>query len=413
MYLNVAAALANVDPSLEEAARNLGSSEWTLFRRITFPLVLPGYFGGAALVFIWSFTDLGTPIVLGYRRVVPYQIFEKLSEAETNPLGYGLVLVTLLLTAAMYYMGRWVSGRRGYAMVAKGGVGTTGRAAGPIRTAAIFGYGGALTLIAVLPHVAVVLTSVAAKWSFTPLPTAYTSDYFVLAVTHKLAGFSIRNSILYSLASTALDIVLGVTIAYLVARRPSGLSRLLDGLSMVPLALPGLVLAFGYLTCFQKPAEWLDRMGLDLLAVNLQPQKSPLLLLIIAYSIRRLPYMTRAALAGLEQTAPAFEEAAETLGASRWRVLRQIVLPLIAANIVAGSILTFSFAVLEVSDSLILAQKENYFPITKAIYMLLARPDDGPYIASAMGVFGMALLGVALTAATVLLGKRLGELFRA
>ncbi len=413
MYLNVAAALANVDPTLEEAARNLGSSEWRLFWRVTFPLVLPGYFAGAAIVFVWAFTDLGTPIVLGYRRVVAYQVFEKLSEAESNPLGYGLVVVTLLLTASMYYLARWVTGRSPVAMVSKGGVGSAVRSAGPIRTAAIIGYAGVLIALAVLPHVAVVLTSVAAKWSFTPLPTAYTTDYFELAVTHKLAGLSIRNSITYSLASTILDIVLGVTIAYLVSRRPSWLSRLLDGLSMLPLALPGLVLAFGYLTCYQRPAEWFDRIGLDWLATNLQPQKSPLLLLVVAYAIRRLPYMARAALAGLQQTATAFEEAAENLGASRWRVIRRIVLPLIAANIVAGSILTFSFAVLEVSDSIMLAQRENFVPITKAIYILLARPDDGPYIASAMGVLGMALLATALLTATAILGRRMGELFRA
>lgn len=439
MYLNVAAALANVDPTLEEAARNLGSSEWTLFRRVTFPLVLPGYFAGAAIVFVWAFTDLGTPIVLGYRRVVAYQVFEKLSEAESNPLGYGLVVITLLLTASMFYLARWITGRSPVAMVSKGGVGSAARPAGPIRTAIVLGYAGVLITLAVLPHVAVVLTSVASKWSFTPLPTGYTTDYFALAVTHKLAGLSIRNSVLYSLASTFLDIVLGVTIAYLVSRRPSWLSRLLDGLSMLPLALPGLVLAFGYLTCYQKPAEWLHSLGawpwpqsanpviewlyanlhpplsaaVEWLATNLQPQKSPLLLLVVAYAIRRLPYMSRAALAGLQQTASAFEEAAENLGASRWRVIRRIVLPLIAANIVAGSILTFSFAVLEVSDSIMLAQRENFFPITKAIYILLGRPDDGPYIACAMGVLGMALLATALLTATAILGKRMGELFRA
>jgi iron(III) transport system permease protein len=182
---------------------------------------------------------------------------------------------------------------------------------------------------------------------------------------------------------------------------------------MLPLALPGLVLAFGYLTCFHRTAGWFDRIGFDWLATNLQPQKSPFLLLVAAYAIRRLPYMSRAALAGLQQTASTFEEAAENLGASRWRVIRRIVLPLIAANIVAGSILTFSFAVLEVSDSIMLAQRENFFPITKAIYILLGRPDDGPYIASAMGVLGMALLATALITATAILGRRMGELFRA
>ncbi len=416
MYLNVSAALANVDPSLEDAARNLGSSEWTLFRRVTFPLVLPGYFAGAAIVFVWAFTDLGTPIVLGYRRVVAYQIFERLSEAESNPLGHALVLVTLIFTSGLYLLARrfTASGDR-FAMVSKGGTGTSGRPAGPLRTAVIVIYGGLLTAIAVLPHLSVVLTSVAAKWSFTPLPTEYTADYFSLALTHKLAGLSIRNSLLYSSASTLLDIVLGVTIAYLVARRPSWLSRVLDTLAMLPLALPGLVLAFGYLTCYQQPVGWLSTNVpfLGGLAASFDPQKSPLLLLVIAYAMRRLPYMSRAALAGLQQTSATFEEAAENLGATPWRVLRKITLPLIAANIVAGSILTFSFAVLEVSDSLMLAQRENFFPITKAIYVLLGRPDDGPYIASAMGVLGMLLLTAALATAAAVLGRRMGELFRA
>ncbi len=82
------------------------------------------------------------------------------------------------------------------------------------------------------------------------------------------------------------------------------------------------------------------------------------------------------------------------------------------ANLIAGGILVFSFAMLEVSDSLILAQKQEHFPITKAIYELFMRLGDGRYIASAMGVWGMALLTVTLVGATVLLGKRLGAIFR-
>jgi iron(III) transport system permease protein len=85
---------------------------------------------------------------------------------------------------------------------------------------------------------------------------------------------------------------------------------------------------------------------------------------------------------------------------------------LIKANLVAGAILAFAFAMLEVSDSLILAQTEEYFPITKAIYYLLGRPDDGPFVASAMGVLAMVLLGACLVVAGRFLGKRLGEMFR-
>src|SRR5262249_43449140 len=162
--------------------------------------------------------------------------------------------------------------------------------------------------------------------------------YLAEVWSNPVAASSIRNSVIYSAVSTVLDVILGCTIAWLVARRPSWLTGTIEGLAMLPLALPGLILAFGYLTCY---TGW---------ASLLAPTQSPVLLLVIAYAVRRLPYITRSAMAGLQQIAPVLEEAAENLGASRFRVLRTVTLPLIAANLVAGCILTFAFALLEVSD---------------------------------------------------------------
>jgi len=134
--------------------------------------------------------------------------------------------------------------------------------------------------------------------------------------------------------------------------------------------------------------------------------------LVIAYAVRRLPYVVRSTVAGLEQTSGELEEAALNLGAGRLRAIRTIILPLIVANLLAGALLAFSFAMLEVSDSLILAQREGDYPITKAIYVLFERLGDGPYIASAMGVWAMALLAVTLVGASVLIGKKMGAIFR-
>jgi iron(III) transport system permease protein len=106
------------------------------------------------------------------------------------------------------------------------------------------------------------------------------------------------------------------------------------------------------------------------------------------------------------------EEAALNLGASRVTAVRRIIVPLIAANLIAGALLAFSFAMLEVSDSLILAQQQQHYPITKAIYSFINRLADGPYIASAMGVWGMALLTITLVGASALLGKKMGAIFR-
>jgi iron(III) transport system permease protein len=167
---------------------------------------------------------------------------------------------------------------------------------------------------------------------------------------------------------------------------------------MLPLAIPGLVLSFGYVASFSG--------GM------LDPRNNPFPLLIIAYTIRRIPFVVRTAYAGLQQTSITFEEASQNLGASPFYTFRKISMPLISANIIAGGILAFSFAMLEVSDSLILAMKEQFYPITKAIYTLVGRIADGPYIASALGILGMILLAVSLFLANKFLGKKMGELFK-
>ena len=107
LYLNLVAAFANIDPSLEEAALNLGAAPWRVFRRVTLPLAGPGLFGGTILVFIWSFTELGTPLVFGFRRVLPVMIYDSVGEIGTNPMGYAQVVFMLLVAAG----GFWISKR--------------------------------------------------------------------------------------------------------------------------------------------------------------------------------------------------------------------------------------------------------------------------------------------------------------
>jgi iron(III) transport system permease protein len=185
----------------------------------------------------------------------------------------------------------------------------------------------------------------------------------------------------------------------------------LDALAMLPLAVPGIVMAFGYVAMtLHWPFSESGPLGGVFSVLGRHPNPVPLL--IIAYAIRRLPYIVRAASAGLEQTSGELEDAALNLGASTLTALRRVVIPLIMANLIAGSILVFAFSMLEVSDSLILAQKAEHFPLTKAIWEFFSRLGDGPYIASAMGVWGMALLTVTLIGASVLMGKRLGAIFR-
>src|SRR5207244_181493 len=123
MFLNVSAAMANVDPTLRESAENLGANPWRVFRSVTLPLVAPGYFAGAIIVFIWAFTDLGTPLTFGFSRVVAVQVFDRATETATNPMGYVLVCVVLVVTLVLFLVSKWFLGRGRYEMMARGHTG--------------------------------------------------------------------------------------------------------------------------------------------------------------------------------------------------------------------------------------------------------------------------------------------------
>lgn len=402
IYLNAAAALANIDPALEQAARNLGASGWTLFRRITLPLITPGLFAGATLVFIWSFTELGTPLMFDYRRVTPVQIFDGLNSIADNRYPFALAIVLLLAAGALYSAGRFAFGGRDFATVPKATTASRERRPPAWAQAAIVALFCGVIGLALVPHAGVVLTSVAGRWYGTLLPDPITAEHYRNALEHPLTVPAISNSIRLSFAATLVDLVLGLAIAWIVVRSKTAGGRALDALAMLPLAVPGLVTAFGYLAATRTwPMSALD------------PRVDPTAILIIAYSVRRLPYVVRSAVGGLQQTPAALEEAAANLGAGPATVLRRITAPLISANLIAGGLLAFSFAMLEVSDSLILAVRQPDYPITKAIYELSARLGDGPYIAAALGVWAMALLTLTLLTASLLLGKRLGAIFKA
>ena len=399
MYLNVAAALSNIDPSLDEAARNVGSSGFKLFRTITFPLMLPGYFAGAIIVFIWAFTDLGTPLVFNFRQVIAVEIFNSIADINENPVAYALVVLVIVMTIFFFYLAKQLMGGQKVEMVSRGHVAGARKQASPGMTAAIWAIMLSVTGITLLPHLSIVLTSFADRWFMTVLPESMTVSHYTMVFDHPISSTSIKISLILSVFSTLLDIVVGVAIAYLLVRTNIPFKGVLDGLAMLPLALPGLVLAFGYLSGYS--------------GTFLDARHFPMPLLVIAYGVRRLPYMVRSAYAGFQQTSVALEEAAQNMGASKFRSVWEITFPLILANLVAGGVLCFSFAMLEVSDSLILAMKSEYYPITRAIYALLGRISDGAYIASAMGVLGMLLLMASLFLAGRFLGRRMGELFRA
>ncbi len=414
VYLNAAAALANIDPAMDEAAANLGCPGWRRFFRVTMPLIAPGLFAGCTIVFIWSFTELGAPLMMGYTTCASVQVFDALKEIGASHFPYALVFVVLSVSVLLYALGKTAFGRNSFAMQGKAAV-----AFKPARLRGMAGLVAALpfalvSFAALMPHFGVVLTSLSkpGSWYGTVFPSVFTLGNYAEALGHDMTVASIRNSLLFSSVAVVVNLVLGVSVAFLVVRSKLRLAGILDAVSMIPLAVPGLVMAFGYLAI----SSWLSNLpwvrGSAFWTGLFDVRVNPTLFLVVAYAVRRLPYMVRSAVAGLQQTSEAFEEAAWNLGASPVRAVRRVTLPLIAANLVAGLLLAFAFSMLEVSDSLMLAQQARFYPITKTIYELFQLLGTGKYVASALGVWAMAFLTVSIAGVSILLGKKMGALFR-
>ena len=402
LYLNAMASLANVDPAMEEAAENLGCRGWKRFFRITLPLMRPGLFAGCTIVFIWAFTELGVPLIFDYSRLTSVQIFYGIKDIGDNPFPYALVSVMLFCSILLYAVGKGLFGRNTFAMMAKASHAAELRRPGWLAQAFCTGFFGTITAFALLPHFGVIFIAFSGDWYDSLLPATWTLRNFELALGHGLTVHSIQNSLFYASVATALNVAIGIGIAWVVVRTRLPGRNALDTLAMLPLAVPGLVMAFGYLAMSQE--------GKFFSALN--AVENPVYLLIIAYAVRKLPFVVRSAVAGLQTTSVTYEEAAQNLGAPPLRTALRITLPLILANLLAGALLAFSQSMLEVSDSLILAQKSHFYPITKAIYELMQFIGDGRYIASALGVWAMAFLAVTIISASALLGKKLGAIFR-
>jgi iron(III) transport system permease protein len=401
--LNVQAALANIDPTLEQASENLGAGPLRTFFRVTLPLMRPGLFAGGSIVFIWSFTELGTPLMFDFNQVAPVQVFHGLHDIDIRPQPYALVVILLVTSVLVYLVGKLLLGRSSHAMVVKAGAAVRTRRLGALASLAAAAPFIVVFGLAVVPHAGVILLSLAERWQGTLLPVAWTASHHVEALTSPVSLPAVLNSLRYAAMSMIIDLLVGFAVAYVVVRTRAFGRTALDALSMLPLAVPGIVMAFGYIA--------LTRPG-GLLAALDPRATDPTVLLVIAYAVRRLPYVVRSSAAGLEQTSVTLEEAARNLGAGALRTIGRITVPLVMANLVAAALLAFSFAVLEVSDSLILAYWPEDYPVTKAIWELSFRLQHGEAIASALGVWGMLLLAGTIFLASRILGKRLGALFR-
>jgi iron(III) transport system permease protein len=382
ILLNVSVALANIDVSMEESAQNLGSRGWRLFRKVVFPLALPGYIAGASLVFIKVFDDLGTPLVLNVTNMLAPQAYLRVTSIGLeDPVGYVICVILVLFSIGAMAGSMWFLKGRDFSTIQRGSQSLRKRELTRLQEVFAWSWIGLMLLIVLSPHMGVLLLSFAKVWSFSVLPDAWTLDHY--GVVLRDSTRMIVNTFVYCGAAALIDVVLGTTIAYIVLRTTVPGRRWLDHMATVALAMPGVVLGIGYLRTFRDVTlPWSDT---PLLASGL--------IFILAYAIRRLPYALRSCTAALQQVHISMEEAAQTLGASRRRTILRIVVPLMAGGIMAGFLTSFITAAVEISETILLTTRESLAPMSYGIYLYMQSiAGRGP--GAALGVIAVVMVAL-------------------
>jgi iron(III) transport system permease protein len=382
ILMNLVVALNNIDSSMEESAQNLGASGMRLFRRIVFPLAMPGYVAGAALVFIKVFDDLGTPLVLNVTNMLAPQAYLRITSVGIeDPIGYVIGVLMILFSLLALWASALVLTGREYATLQRGYAGIAKRRLGPWQAALAYGWIVLVLALVLAPHLGILLLSLGKVWSFSVVPEGFTLQHY--ATVFQDSPRMIFNTMLYCGIAAGLDVLLGTAIAYLILRTRLPARQTLDFIATAALAIPGVVLAIGYLRTFR---------GMELPFTD-ELLTSSWLLIVIAYTIRRLPYALRSCMAALQQLHVSLEEAAENLGASKSRAIRRVVVPLMAGGILAGFVTSFMTAAVELSATIMLVTSQNDAPMSYGIYLYMqSAAGRGP--GAALGVLAVAIVAV-------------------
>ena len=381
ILINLSAALANIDRAMEESAQNLGSRGLRLFRKIVFPLAMPGYVAGASLVFLKVFDDLGTPLLLNVNNMLAPQAYLRISSIGiSDPMGYVISVILVLFSLFALWTSLLALKGRDYATTQKGGGGLMKRDMLPWEKFGAYGLVVFILLIVLSPHFGLLLLSFGTIWSYSVLPDAYTLDHYVEVLAN--SSEFITNTLLYAGLAALADVVVGTAIAYLVWRTHLRGRKLLDYAATASLAIPGVVLGIGYLRTFHS---------IELPVVD-KPLASWWVIIVVALMIRRLPYALRACVAALQQVSLALEEAAENIGATKYRAVTRIVVPLMSGGILAGFVTSFATAAVELSATIMLVSSESDAPLSYGIYVFMqSAAGRGP--GAALGVIAVLLVG--------------------
>jgi iron(III) transport system permease protein len=396
MTLSIVDALGKISPSLDEAAESVGSRGLRKFWDITFPLTTPGYVSGALLVFIWTFADFATPLVVGVSDLLASQAYLNIVQFVDRRLfkmgivisGIMVILAILFLIVAKQYVAIKDYSSLSYSKIER-------KKMSPWRQAGAVIFLTVILIFAFIPYLGIGLDSFGKGWALTPIPVKYTLQYFqrVAIETPKF----ILNSLLYSGISVAICIAFGVPVAWVMARTKVPGRDLLDSLTTLILALPGTGIGIAYLRAFRDPMPFMSTALIGVWIV-----------IPIVLGVRRIPYTVRGTFASLQIVHRSFEEAAESVGATKMKTFRDVTLPLIWKGVLVGSLYSFILALQEASATLLLVVPGHEM-MTVGIFNFYLGGSVNE--AAALGLILIVLGAVCLFVINRVTGTKMGGVF--
>ncbi|PRS32194.1 iron ABC transporter permease [Bacillus sp. RJGP41] len=384
-YMTVSAAINKIDPSLEEAAYNLGATKLKVFWKVTFPLLTPAIVAASLLVFMISMASFSAPFLLaGGYRVLSLQIYFSKINGDMEIAATQSVILSIVSISFLLFM-RWYQNRKDYRMASKGIGAHRSEVKNPVMKWVMVVTGVIGVIILLLPHFTILLLSLVpdGTWTFQTYPTVFNVENYRLLFEDPNIFKPLRNSLLMAFIATLANLVFGVIASYLLVKRKFVGKSFVDILVMIPWALPATVIGMNLIFAFNEPSVF--SFGQILVGT--------FWILPLAYFIRHIPLVVRSTNAVLEQLDDSIEEAARNLGAKWFYTFRKVIFPIIMPGVLSGTLLAFIESVGEFPTSVLLYTISNR-PISIEIMNQLRMFNMGQ--AAAYGMIQITLIVIVL-----------------
>ena len=343
-YMMLKGLLKNIDPSLEEAARDMGASRWKVFTSVTFPLLLPGLGNAFLVTFIESIADFANPMIIGGSYdTLATTIYLQITGAYDKAGAAAMAVVLLCITLAMFAVQKYYLERKTAATLT--GKASRGRMLITDRSVRVplTVLCSLVALFVIMMYICVPIGACFPTWGYKFFPL--TGKWFKLVFTRYHGFQAFRDSFVLSLISAPITALLSMIISYLVVKRKFKSKGFIEAISMLAMAVPGTVLGVGYIRGF---SGGLFHTGF------MQGLYGTGLILIIVFVVRSLPTGTRSGISALRQIDKSIEESAYDMGADSFRVFMTVTLPLIKDSFLSGLVTAFVRSITAISAIILL-----------------------------------------------------------